>query len=89
MCRKQTKVQLFQRSLDHFDSLFSLSDMVEALINRVKGEHMSSWIILIPLLHLLKGTSKPSQPVFNQITQSEQSWAGLQGLKLPHVQDRR
>ncbi|XP_042587954.1 E3 ubiquitin-protein ligase rnf213-alpha-like isoform X2 [Cyprinus carpio] len=74
---------------ESFSIINNLSDMVEALINRVKGEHMSNWIILIPLLHLLKGTSKPSQPVFNQITQSEQSWAGLQGLKLPHVQDRR
>ncbi|ROL47362.1 E3 ubiquitin-protein ligase rnf213-alpha [Anabarilius grahami] len=63
-----------------------LSNMVDELIKRVRADHMSTWIIVIPLLHLLKGTSKPFQPVYNQVsTQSEQSWAGLQGLKAPHV----
>ncbi|RXN10462.1 E3 ubiquitin-protein ligase RNF213-alpha-like protein [Labeo rohita] len=62
------------------------ADMVESLINRMKAEKMTEWIILIPLLHLLKGTSKPFQPVFNKInSQSEQSWAGLQGLDLANV----
>ncbi|XP_016115585.1 E3 ubiquitin-protein ligase rnf213-alpha-like, partial [Sinocyclocheilus grahami] len=69
---------------------FRLSDMVEALINRVRGEHTSNWIIVIPLLHLLKGTSEPFQPVLNQVNaQYEKCWVGLQGLKLEYVKNRR
>ncbi|XP_067222276.1 E3 ubiquitin-protein ligase rnf213-alpha-like [Chanodichthys erythropterus] len=71
---------------ESFPLINILSDMVDTLIKRVRAEHMSTWIIVIPLLHLLKGTSKPFQPVYNQVsTQSEQSWVGLQGLKSPHV----
>lgn len=40
------------------------------------------WIIVIPVLHFLKGTSRPFEPVFNKVnSQYGQSWAGLQGLK--------
>ncbi|XP_059403390.1 E3 ubiquitin-protein ligase rnf213-alpha-like [Carassius carassius] len=60
-------------------TLTSSAEMVEVLINRVKADKMSNWIIVLPLLHLLKGTSKPFQPVLIKInSQSEQSWAGLQ-----------
>ncbi|XP_043084874.1 E3 ubiquitin-protein ligase rnf213-alpha-like isoform X2 [Puntigrus tetrazona] len=53
----------------------SSADMVEALMKRVKEDKMLNWIVVIPLLHFLKGTSKPFQPVFNQIgSQTEQSW---------------
>lgn len=56
--------------------------MVEVLINRVRAEEITKWIIVIPLLHLFKGTSKPFEPVFIKVnSKSEQSWAGLQGLK--------
>lgn len=84
-----------RKDLDYFDSLFSLPDMVEELINRVRAEHKPDWIIVIPLLHLLKGTSKPFQPVFNEVSpQFEYCWAGLQGLKSAHAlsprsEDRR
>ncbi|XP_048046866.1 E3 ubiquitin-protein ligase rnf213-alpha isoform X2 [Megalobrama amblycephala] len=67
---------------ESFSEIKNLSDMVEALINRVRAEEMTRWIIVIPLLHLLKGTSKPFEPVFTKVnSKSEQSWAGLQGLK--------
>ncbi|XP_026120794.1 E3 ubiquitin-protein ligase rnf213-alpha-like [Carassius auratus] len=76
--------------MEPFSIINTLSDMVEALINFVITEHKSDWIIVIPLLHLLKSTSKPFQPVFNQVNaQYEKNWAGLQGLKLENVKDRR
>ncbi|RXN29564.1 E3 ubiquitin-protein ligase RNF213-alpha-like protein [Labeo rohita] len=63
-----------------------LSEMVEALILRVRAANMIKWIIIIPLLHFLRGTSKPFEPVFIKVNpQSEQSWAGLQGLKSSNV----
>ncbi|XP_077086723.1 E3 ubiquitin-protein ligase rnf213-alpha [Siphateles boraxobius] len=80
---------------ESFSEIKNLPDMVEALINRVRVENMSRWIIVIPLLHLLRGTSKPFEPVFTKvISKSELSWAGLQGLRSAAVpslstQDRR
>lgn len=73
--------------------LFSWSEMVESLILRVKAANIIRWIIVIPLMHFLKGTSKPFEPVFNKVnSQYGQSWAGLQGLKVagvPSGQERR
>ncbi|XDV14216.1 hypothetical protein PO909_002393 [Leuciscus waleckii] len=80
---------------ESFSEIKTLSEMVEALINRVRSANMPRWIIVIPLLHLLKGSSKPFEPVFNKINpQYGQSWAGLQGLKSADIlsigsQDRR
>ncbi|KAF4115423.1 E3 ubiquitin-protein ligase rnf213-alpha isoform X2 [Onychostoma macrolepis] len=81
--------------MESFSAIKNLSEMVEALILRVKAASMIKWIMIIPLLHLLKGTSKPFEPVFIKVNpQSEQNWAGLQGLKLTNItspgsQDRR
>ncbi|XP_073689267.1 E3 ubiquitin-protein ligase rnf213-alpha [Garra rufa] len=67
---------------ESFSVIKNLSDMVKELINRVKTEDMPKWIIVIPLLHLLKGTSKPFEPVSTKVnSQYELSWAGLQGIK--------
>ncbi|XP_016095221.1 E3 ubiquitin-protein ligase rnf213-alpha-like isoform X1 [Sinocyclocheilus grahami] len=80
---------------ESFSAIENLSDMVKELINRVRAEDMSKWVIVIPLLHLLKGTSKPFEPVSSKVnTQYDMSWAGLQGLKSANItstrsQDRR
>ncbi|KAL1277475.1 hypothetical protein QQF64_024148 [Cirrhinus molitorella] len=67
---------------ESFSVIKNLSDMVKELINKVKAEDMPKWIIAIPLLHLLKGTSKPFEPVATKVySQYELSWAGLQGIK--------
>ncbi|XP_051570261.1 E3 ubiquitin-protein ligase rnf213-alpha isoform X1 [Myxocyprinus asiaticus] len=71
---------------ESFSAIKNLSEMVEALIIRVRAADMPKWIIVIPLLHLLKGTSKPFEPVFHKVNSTyEQSWAGLQGLKSRNV----
>lgn len=67
--------------------------MLVALINSVKTEG-PRWILVLPLLHLLKGSSKPFTPISTTVTPKyEQSWAGLQGLKAGNMalnsQDRR
>lgn len=85
----------FLKGLDNFNFIFSFSDMVEALISKVKAGNMPKWITVIPLLHLLKGTSKPFEQVITKVNSTyEQSWAGLQGLRSANVlslgsQDRR
>eukprot|EP00063_Salmo_salar_P075006 XP_014049841.1 PREDICTED: E3 ubiquitin-protein ligase RNF213-like [Salmo salar] len=73
--------------------LKNLPDMLVALINSVKTEG-PRWILVLPLLHLLKGSSKPFTPISTTVTPKyEQSWAGLQGLKADNMtlnsQDRR
>ncbi|XP_026134867.1 E3 ubiquitin-protein ligase rnf213-alpha-like isoform X3 [Carassius auratus] len=78
-----------------FSEMKNLTEMVETLIARVRSANMYRWIIVLPLLHFLKGTSKPFEPVFNRVnSQYGPSWAGLQGLKSPNAlpigaQDRR
>lgn len=67
--------------------------MLVTLINSVKTEG-PRWILVLPLLHLLKGFSKPFTPISITVTPKyEQSWAGLQGLKAGNMalnsQDRR
>ncbi|XP_073713018.1 E3 ubiquitin-protein ligase rnf213-alpha-like [Misgurnus anguillicaudatus] len=67
---------------DSFSQITCLPEIVVALIRTLRGDNMPRWIIVIPLLHLLKGASKPFEPVLNTVsTNYEQSWAGLQGLK--------
>ncbi|KAK6312343.1 hypothetical protein J4Q44_G00180070 [Coregonus suidteri] len=73
--------------------LKNLPDMLVALINSVKTEG-PRWILVLPLLHLLKGSSKPFAPISTTVTPKyELSWAGLQGLKAGNMtlnsQDRR
>ncbi|XP_056587886.1 E3 ubiquitin-protein ligase rnf213-alpha-like [Triplophysa dalaica] len=67
---------------ESFSEIKNWSEMVMTLILRVSAAKMIKWVIVIPLMHFLKGTSKPFEPVFNKVnSQYGQIWAGLQGLK--------
>ncbi|XP_076843194.1 E3 ubiquitin-protein ligase rnf213-alpha isoform X2 [Brachyhypopomus gauderio] len=62
--------------------LKNLPDILMELINIVKAERMTQWVIIIPLLHLLKGTSKPFEPISHTLnSRNEKSWDGLPGLR--------
>lgn len=91
---KDEFLSLWTDITESFSVINSFSDMVEALISKLKAENMPRWIIVIPLLHLLKGTSKPFEQVITKVNSKyEQSWAGLQGLRSnilsPGPQERR
>ncbi|KAM9457017.1 E3 ubiquitin-protein ligase rnf213-alpha-like isoform 2-T2 [Clarias gariepinus] len=92
---KDEFLPLWTNIQESFSCLKNLPDMLADLMNIVKGEGMTRWIVAIPLLHLLKGISKPFEPVSLTVnSQYEQTWAGLQGLKLSYrkainSQDRR
>nr|XP_046270196.1 E3 ubiquitin-protein ligase rnf213-alpha isoform X2 [Scatophagus argus] len=59
----------------------NLPDMLVSLINAVRTAGMPRWILVLPLLHLLKGTIKPfHEPAFGKSWDSV-TWAGLQGLE--------
>lgn len=79
---KYVKIRFQRKVYINSFLLCSLPDTLMDLLNKVKGEGLTRWIVAIPLLHLLRGTSKPFEPVSLTVnSKNEQSWAGLQGLK--------
>ncbi|KAL2100664.1 hypothetical protein ACEWY4_002425 [Coilia grayii] len=73
----------FQQS---FANLKSLTELLVTLINAVRSKDMPHWVLLLPLLHLLRGASKPFEAAPSSvISKSEASWAGLQGVKLGNI----
>ncbi|CAB1319090.1 unnamed protein product [Coregonus sp. 'balchen'] len=62
-----------------------LPDLLEKLIDNAKEEG----ILVIPMLHLLKGSSKPFEPIPVTITSSCETWAGLQNIKVTNSKDSR
>uniref|UniRef100_UPI003AABD3E1 E3 ubiquitin-protein ligase rnf213-alpha n=1 Tax=Centroberyx gerrardi TaxID=166262 RepID=UPI003AABD3E1 len=82
---KQTKDDFLQYWKDFscdVSSLKNLPEMLVALMNAVKTEGMPRWILVIPLLHFLKGTTKPFQAALSGSSKYDAAWAGLQGLKV-------
>ncbi|XP_063327964.1 E3 ubiquitin-protein ligase rnf213-alpha [Pelmatolapia mariae] len=63
-------------------SILSLPETLVNLINNVKRWGMPRWIMVLPLLHLLKGTSKPFEAPTSGNLKYGPSWAGLGGLDL-------
>ncbi|XP_034396196.1 E3 ubiquitin-protein ligase rnf213-alpha isoform X2 [Cyclopterus lumpus] len=60
-------------------TLKNLPEILVTLIGYVRTEGMTRWILVLPLLHLLKGTTKPFEAA-TLGNSSILSWAGLQGL---------
>lgn len=66
--------------------------MLVSLINAVKKAKMPRWILVLPLLHLLKGTTRPFEVTTPGNLKYSLSWAGLQGLEMAttmNSQDRK
>ncbi|XP_068575114.1 E3 ubiquitin-protein ligase rnf213-alpha isoform X2 [Cebidichthys violaceus] len=61
-------------------TLKSLPEMLVNLINTVKTEQMPKWILVLPLLHLLKGTTKPFEAATSGNSKYGAHWAGMQGI---------
>ncbi|XP_034448201.1 E3 ubiquitin-protein ligase rnf213-alpha isoform X1 [Hippoglossus hippoglossus] len=60
----------------------SLPAYLESLINAVRKAGNPRWILVLPLLHLLKGTTKPFEIPTSGNVKYGSSWAGLQGLEI-------
>ncbi|XP_072224665.1 E3 ubiquitin-protein ligase rnf213-alpha [Leuresthes tenuis] len=74
--------------------LNSLPEMLMALIKDVKTAGMPRWILVLPLLHLLKGTVKPFEVQTSGNSKNGLAWAGLQGIDISNLayissQDRK
>ncbi|KAJ7989846.1 hypothetical protein DPEC_G00308720 [Dallia pectoralis] len=98
LCLPKMPQDHFLRYWDDFvqavAGLKNLQDSLLHLINLVKSEGMPRWILVLPLLHFLKGSSKPFAPISATVTAKyEQPWAGLQGIQSINTtlssQDRR
>ncbi|XP_035510465.1 E3 ubiquitin-protein ligase rnf213-alpha [Morone saxatilis] len=61
--------------------LKNLQENLVSVINAVKTAGMPRWILVLPLLHLLKGTTKPFEVPTCVNSKYDLSWAGLQGLE--------
>ncbi|XP_029293033.1 LOW QUALITY PROTEIN: E3 ubiquitin-protein ligase rnf213-alpha-like [Cottoperca gobio] len=62
--------------------LKNLPETLVLLMRAVKTADMPRWILALPLLHLLKGTTKPFEvPTYGNLKYGV-NWAGLQGLDI-------
>ncbi|XP_034566958.1 E3 ubiquitin-protein ligase rnf213-alpha [Notolabrus celidotus] len=62
--------------------LKNLAENLVSLIKAVRNVGMPRWILVLPLLHLLKGNSKPFEAPNSGNSKNGLSWAGLQGLEI-------
>lgn len=59
--------------------------MLVDLIKEVKKAGMLRWILVLPLLHLVKDSIKPFEVQTSRNTKYDLSWAGLQGLDIHNI----
>ncbi|XP_034559632.1 E3 ubiquitin-protein ligase rnf213-alpha-like isoform X2 [Notolabrus celidotus] len=62
-----------------------IADAVETLCNSAKEHRVDKWFVVIPLIHLLRGESKPFEPVPPVFNPQFESWTGLKGIKGTNV----
>lgn len=60
----------------------SLPEMLVQMIKTVKTSETPRWIMVLPLLHLLKGSIKPFEEHLSVNRKYGLAWAGLQGLDI-------
>lgn len=60
----------------------SLPEYLISLMKSVKTLGMPRWILVLPLLHLLKDNTKPFEVPRSANLKYNSSWAGLQSLDL-------
>ncbi|XP_008284914.1 E3 ubiquitin-protein ligase RNF213-like [Stegastes partitus] len=61
----------------------SVADAVERLCYSAREHHIEEWVLVIPLVHLLRGESKPFEPIPPALNPQVDSWTGLRGNKGP------
>lgn len=79
---KDDFLQYWAEFSQHVSVLKTLPESLVYLINTVKRMVMPRWIVVLPLLHLLKGNTKPFGAPSSGNGKYGQSWAGLGGLDM-------
>ncbi|KAF1385523.1 hypothetical protein PFLUV_G00108650 [Perca fluviatilis] len=62
----------------------SVADAVEMFCNKARQHNIDKWVLVIPLIHLLRGESKPFEPVPPVLNPQFDSWTVLRGSKGTH-----
>ncbi|XP_035389185.1 E3 ubiquitin-protein ligase rnf213-alpha-like isoform X2 [Electrophorus electricus] len=62
-----------------------VADAVRKFCETAINQKTTTWILIIPLLHLLEGDSKPFEPNSLAIGQEFDVWAGLKRFRIPDV----
>ncbi|KAM7386926.1 hypothetical protein PAMA_009514 [Pampus argenteus] len=82
---KKTKDDFLEYWTDFRQDVAVLANLPEnlvSLINTVKKTGMPRWILVLPLLHLLNGNTKPFEVLQSGNSKYGTSWAGLQLLDM-------
>ncbi|XP_063075937.1 E3 ubiquitin-protein ligase rnf213-alpha [Engraulis encrasicolus] len=74
----------FQQS---FSCVKGMTEMLVTLISNVYSKSMHHWVLVLPLLHLERGSCKPFEAVpFSGTPRYEMAaWAGLQGIRFGNI----
>ncbi|CAJ1075084.1 E3 ubiquitin-protein ligase rnf213-alpha [Xyrichtys novacula] len=89
---KEHFLQYWEDFLEYVPLFKNLEQNLVTLINTVRRVGMPRWILVLPLLHLLKGTTKPFEVPASGNSKYGLSWAGLLGLETSsfmNSQDRK
>uniref|UniRef100_UPI0037E99DD8 E3 ubiquitin-protein ligase rnf213-alpha-like n=1 Tax=Semicossyphus pulcher TaxID=241346 RepID=UPI0037E99DD8 len=89
LCLKNKPPHHFRYFWKDFSSPISdkkrIADAVEMLCSNAKKQHIEKWFLVIPLIHLLRGDSKPFEPVPPVFNPQFDSWTGLRESKETHI----
>ncbi|XP_069558951.1 E3 ubiquitin-protein ligase rnf213-alpha [Brachyistius frenatus] len=79
---KEEFLQFWTQFSQDVSILKHLPEKLLYLIKTVKAAGMPHWLMVLPLLHLLKGTTKPFEVPTSGNMKSSSSWAGLQDIEI-------
>lgn len=64
-----------------------VADAVETLCHTAMTRRIEKWVLVIPLVHLLRGESKPYEPVPPVLNPQFDSWTGLKRITRTDLYD--
>ncbi|KAI3368624.1 hypothetical protein L3Q82_025623, partial [Scortum barcoo] len=85
----QARLKFAREHLDDpeedWENVICFADAVEMLCADARHHHIDEWVLVIPLIHLLREESKPFEPVPPALNPQFDSWTGLKWSKGTHV----
>ncbi|CAL9693293.1 unnamed protein product [Knipowitschia caucasica] len=76
----QEEFMKYWEQFSHDATIFNLTDMLIPVINAAKSRDLPHWILVLPLVHLLKGIIKPYDALISINTRNLVTWAGLEDI---------
>ncbi|KAM3618897.1 uncharacterized protein V6R79_000067 [Siganus canaliculatus] len=89
LCLPNKVVHHFKQFWEDFASPLAnqkrVAEAVEMLCSNARQKHIDKWVLVIPLVHLLRGDSKPFEPVKPVFNPQFAAWTGLKESKQSHL----